>query len=227
MHPACLNKTTKLPTKELVPSDQILGSKTLVKTGFAQKGASLVAPGGHTISIQTINQSIVLLQPCCEKICKNELKHGPKNGTAWWSHFWGRMPSLGAKQKRSMFTAPFLGPSGGTAKIRKSTVWAHPGTKQKLHLCFVYAANIDMKQRRPARARPEFKRLSGSKNDTFKRARGIDCLCSLAPMCHLRCSTTHAIFTNPSLLSATPILCAMSRHVSSENPNLHDTISKG
>ena len=41
-------------------------------------------------------------------------KIGPKNGTAWRSHFWDRMHSLVKEQKKSTFTVPFLGPSGGT-----------------------------------------------------------------------------------------------------------------
>ena len=49
-----------------------------------------------------------------KKLYKNEPKHGPKNGTAWRSHFWDRMHSLVKEQKESIFTVPFLGPSGGT-----------------------------------------------------------------------------------------------------------------
>jgi hypothetical protein len=49
-----------------------------------------------------------------QKTSKNEPKHGPKNGTAWRSHFWDRMHCLVKEQKKSTFTVPFLGPSGGT-----------------------------------------------------------------------------------------------------------------
>ena len=41
------------------------------------------------------------------------------------------------------------------------------------------------------------------------RTCGISCLRSLAPMRRLQCSTTHATFTNPSLLRATPLLRGM------------------
>ena len=51
-----------------------------------------------------------------QKTSKNEPKHGSKNGTAWRSHFWDRMHSLVKEQKKSTFTVPFLGPSGGTQK---------------------------------------------------------------------------------------------------------------
>ena len=49
-----------------------------------------------------------------QKTSKNEPKHGPKNGTARRSHFWDRTHSLVKEQKKSTFTVPFLGPSGGT-----------------------------------------------------------------------------------------------------------------
>ena len=60
------------------------------------------------------HQNIALLQPRCKERYKNEPKHGPKNGTAWRSHFWDRMHSLVKEQKKRIFTVPFLGPSGGT-----------------------------------------------------------------------------------------------------------------
>ena len=78
-------------------------------------------------------------------------------------------------------------------------------------------------QRRPAHAKPDFKWLSGPRNGTWKRTCGISCLCSLAPMRRLQCSTTQATFTNPSLLraySATPW------YVLIQVPNVIDTISK-
>ena len=64
-------------------------------------------------------------------------------------------------------------------------------------------------QRRPPHAKPDFNWLSGPKNGTWKRTSVISCLRSLAPMWQLRCSTTQATFTNPSLLRATPLLRAM------------------
>ena len=64
-------------------------------------------------------------------------------------------------------------------------------------------------QRRPAHAKPDFNWLSGPRNGTWKRTCGFSCLRSLAPMRRLQCSTTHATFTNPSLLRATPLLRGM------------------
>ena len=60
------------------------------------------------------HQNIALLQPWCKNLYKNQPQHGPKNGTAWRSHFLDRMHSLVKEQKKSIFTVPFLGPSGGT-----------------------------------------------------------------------------------------------------------------
>ena len=65
----------------------------------------------HKVSLKPkLCASATLIQ----KTSKNEPKHGPKNGTAWRSHFWDRMHSLVKEQKKSTFTVPFLGPSGGT-----------------------------------------------------------------------------------------------------------------
>ena len=67
-----------------------------------------------------ISQKVSLKLKLCasatliQKTSKNEPKHGPKNGTAWRSHFWDRTHSLVKEQKKSTFTVPFLGPSGGT-----------------------------------------------------------------------------------------------------------------
>ena len=65
---------------------------------------------------------------------------------------------------------------------------------------------IELEQRRPAHAKPDFNWLFGPRNGTWKRTCGISCLCFLAPMRRLQCSTTQATFTNPSLLRATPLL---------------------
>ena len=58
-----------------------------------------------------------------------------QNGTAWRSHFWDRVHRLVKEQKKSTFTVPFLGPSGGpkneTANA-KSTAKADPCNEQKM-----------------------------------------------------------------------------------------------
>ena len=159
-----------------------------------------------------------------QKTSKNEPKHGPKNGTAWRSHFWDRMHNLVKEQKKTTFTVPFLGPSGGTKnETAKSQNQQQRPTNKNWQLRLVSNKHIELEQRRPAHAKPDFNWLSGPRNGTWKRTCGISCLCSLAPMRRLQCSTTQATFTNPSLLraySATPW------HVLIQLPNVIDTISK-
>ena len=105
---------TKSSTKQLAPTDPILGPENLLKNPASLKRASLVALPvaiSHKVSLKPkLCASATLIQ----KTSKKEPKHGPKNGTAWRSHFWDRMRSLVKEQKKSTFTVPFLGPSGGT-----------------------------------------------------------------------------------------------------------------
>ena len=123
--PRLPQQETKSSTKQLPPTDPLLGPENLLKTGFAQKGLPSITccilpfnysclSGRHKPQSFCWHQNIALLQPWCKKLCKNEPKHGPKNGTAWRSHFWDRMHSLVKAQKKSIFTVPFLGPSGST-----------------------------------------------------------------------------------------------------------------
>ena len=96
-----------------------------------------------------------------QKTLKNEPKHGPKNGTAWRSHFWDHMHSLVEEQKKSTFTVPFLGPSGGTknetAKSQNPQQRPTRATNKKLQLrLFKQPAYIELEQRRPAHAKPDF-----------------------------------------------------------------------
>ena len=80
-----------------------------------------------------------------QKNLKNKPKHGPKNGTAcpkngtaWRSHFWNRRHNLIKEQKKSTFTVPFLGPSGGakneTAKSQNPQQRPTLATNKKLQL---------------------------------------------------------------------------------------------
>ena len=92
----------------------ILGPENLLKNRLRSKRAPLVAlPAAisHKASLKTKRcASATLIQ----QTSKNEPKHGPKNGTAWRSHFWDRVHRLVKKQKKSSFTVSFLGPSGST-----------------------------------------------------------------------------------------------------------------
>ena len=111
--PRLPQQETKSSTKQLPPTDPILGPENLLKTGFAQKGLLVALPAAisHKASLKPKRcASATLIQ----QTSKNEPKHGPKNGTAWRSHFWDRMHRLVKKQKKGTFTVLFLGPPGGT-----------------------------------------------------------------------------------------------------------------
>ena len=122
---------------------------SLLKTGFAQKGLPSCLSCRHEPQSFCWHQNIALLQPWCKKLQKNEPKHGPKNGTAWRSHFSDRMYNLVKEEKKSIFTIPFLGPSGGTknetAKIAKSTAKADP-SEQKYNCVYLSKKHIDLEQ---------------------------------------------------------------------------------
>ena len=113
MHPACPNKKQNHLQNSLLRRTQFWVRKTFSKPA-SPKRASLVALPvaiSHKASLKPKGgTSDTLIQ----KASKNEPKQGPKNGTAWRSHFWDRMHSLVKEQKKTTFTVPFLGPSGGT-----------------------------------------------------------------------------------------------------------------
>ena len=114
MHPACPNKEQNHLQNSLLRRTQFWVRKTFSKPA-SLKRASLVAfpvAISHKVSVDT--KTLRFFNPDAKKLYKNEPKHGPKNGTAWWSHFWDRMHSLVKEQKKSIFTVPFLGASGGT-----------------------------------------------------------------------------------------------------------------
>ena len=104
---------TKSSTKQLAPTDPILGPEKLLKTGFAQNGLPSCPSGCHKPQSFIETKTLRFCNLDTTNF-KNEPKHGPKNGTAWRSHFWDRMHRLVKKQKKSSFTVSFLGPSGGT-----------------------------------------------------------------------------------------------------------------
>ena len=128
--PRLPQQETKSSTKQLAPTDSILGPESLLKTGFAQKGLPSCPSGRHKPQSFIETNTFALLQPLIQKTT-NEPK--------LWSHFWDRMHSLVKEQKKSTFTVPFLGPSGGTKnetrKIAKSTAKG-PCNKQKMTTAF-------------------------------------------------------------------------------------------
>ena len=69
--------------------------------------------------------------------------------------------------------------------------------------------HIELEQRRSAQAKPDFTSLSGPEMEP-ESAHVVSAVCVPWLQCgDLRCSTTQATFTNPSLLRATPLLRAM------------------
>ena len=143
--PRLPQQETKSSTKQLPPTDPILGPENLLKTGFAQKGLPSCPSGriSHKASLKPKRcASAILIQ----QTSKNEPKHGPKNGTAWRSHFWDRMHRLVKKQKKSTFTVSFLGPSGGTknetAKSQNQQQRPTRATNKKMTTAFSQATSI-------------------------------------------------------------------------------------
>ena len=107
-----LPQETKSSTKQLAPTDPILGPENLLKTGFAQKGLPSCPSGRHKPQSFSETKTLRFCNLDTKKIQKMNLNTVPKMGRR--SHFWDRMHSLVKEQKKSTFTVPFLGPSGGT-----------------------------------------------------------------------------------------------------------------
>ena len=137
MHPACPNKKPNHLQNSLLRRTQFWVRKTFSKSASLKRASLVALPVAisHKISLKPkLCASATLIQ----KTSKNEPKHGPKNGTAWRYHFWDRMHSLVKEQKKSTFTVPFLGPSGGTknetAKSQNQQQRPTRATNKKLQL---------------------------------------------------------------------------------------------
>ena len=137
MHPACPNKKQNHLQNSLLRRTQFWVRKTFSKPASLKRASLVALPVAisHKVSLKPkLCASATLIQ----KTSKNEPKHGPKNGTAWRSHFWDRMHSLVKEQKKSTFTVPFLGPSGGTknetAKSQNPQQRPSLATNKKLQL---------------------------------------------------------------------------------------------
>ena len=137
--PRLPQQETKSSTKQLLRRTQFWVRKTFSKPASLKRASLVALPAAisHKASLKPKRcASATLIQ----QTSKNEPKHGPKNGTAWRSHFWDRMHRLVKKQKKSSFTVSFLGPSGGTknetAKSQKSTAKADRCNEQKMTTAF-------------------------------------------------------------------------------------------
>ena len=133
MHPACPNKKQNHLQNSLLRRTQFWVRKTFSKPASLKRASLVALPVAisHKVSLKP---KLCASAPLIQKTSKNELKHGPKNGTAWRSHFWDRMHSLVNKRKalsRSHFwdrlAVPKMRP-----QIAKSTAKADPCNKQKI-----------------------------------------------------------------------------------------------
>ena len=109
MHPACPNKKQNHLQNSLLQRTRFWVRKSFSNSA-SLKRASLVA-----LPVAISHKASLKPKRCAsatwiQKTSKNEPKHGPKNGTAWRSHFWDRMHTLVKEQKKSTK----MGPSGGT-----------------------------------------------------------------------------------------------------------------
>ena len=103
MHPACPNKKQNHLQNSLLRRTQFWVRKTFSKPA-SLKRASLVALPVAISHKASLKPKGCTSDTLIQKTSKNEPKHGPKNGTAWGSHFWDRMHSLVKEQKKSTFT---------------------------------------------------------------------------------------------------------------------------
>ena len=129
MHPACPNKKQNHLQNSFLRRAQFWVRKTFSKPASLKRASLVALPAAisHKASLKPKRcASATLIQ----KTSKNEPKHGPKNGTAWRSHFWDRMHCLVKEQKKSTFTVPFLGPSGGTKNETAKSQNAKPVQRQ-------------------------------------------------------------------------------------------------
>ena len=198
MHPACPNKKPNHLQNSFLRRTQFWVRKTFSKLASLKRASLVALPAAisHKASLKPKRcASATLIQ----QTSKNEPKHGPKNGTV----FWDRMHRLVKKQRKALSQSHF-GPSGGTknetAKSQNQQPRPTRATNKKWQLRLVKQQAYRVGTERPAHVKPDFNWLSGPRNGTWKRTCGISCLCSLAPMRRLQCSTTQATFTNPSLL---------------------------
>ena len=162
MHPACPNqKQNHLQNSLLAPTDPILGPENLLKTGFAQKGLPSCPSGRYKPQSFIETKTLRFCNPDTKKLQKMNLNTVPKMGPPGGPHFWDRMHSLVKEQKKSTFTVPFLGPSGGTKSetAKSQNPQQRPTLATNKKITTVYLSNqhiIDLEQRRPAHAKPDF-----------------------------------------------------------------------
>ena len=113
MHPACPNKEQNHLQNSLLRRTQFWVRKTFSKPASLERASLVAFPVAisHKVSVDT--KTLRFFNPDAKNFTKMNLNTVPKMGPPG-SHFWDRMHSLVKEQKKSIFTVPFLGPSGGT-----------------------------------------------------------------------------------------------------------------
>ena len=113
--PAAIRHKASLKPNRCASATLILYNKLRLVKQQAYRVGTVALPAAirHKASLKP-NRCASATLILYNKLQKMKPKHGPKNGTAWRSHFWDRMHRLVKKQKKSTFTVSFLGPSGGT-----------------------------------------------------------------------------------------------------------------
>ena len=117
MHPACSNKKQNHLQNSLLRRTQFWVRKTFSKPASLKRASLVALPVAisHKVSLKPKRcASATLIQ----KTSKNEPKHGPKNGTAWRSHFWDPHAQLSKRTKEKHFHGPIFGTVRRVPKMR-------------------------------------------------------------------------------------------------------------
>ena len=106
MHPACPNKKPNHLQNSFLRRTQVWVRKTFSKPASLKRASLVALPAAisHKASLKPKRcASATLIQ----QTSKNEPKHGPKNGTAWRSHFWDRMHRLVKNKRKALSRSHF------------------------------------------------------------------------------------------------------------------------
>ena len=130
MHPACPHKKENHLQNSFLRRTQFWVRKTFSKLASLKRASlvSLPVAISHKASLKPKRcASATLIQ----QTSKNEPKHGPKNGTAWRSHFWDRIPLSKRTKEKHIWDHLAV-----DRKIAKSTAKADPCNEQKMTTAF-------------------------------------------------------------------------------------------
>ena len=105
MHPACPNKKQNHLQNSLLRRTQFWVRKTFSKPASLKRASLVALP--VAISHKALKPMGCTSDTLIQKTSKNEPEHGPKNGTAWRSHFWDRMRSLVKEQVKALSRSHF------------------------------------------------------------------------------------------------------------------------